>query len=229
MRHSLLVIISAIIVVTMSHNAMAQESTYKFDAGVHLGLSGYLGDANESNMFKHPGYAAGASFRYLIDTRWALRGVFSTASLSGNTADWEDVLPAGAQYEFKSQIYDLTARGEFNFFAYGIGETYKRLKRWSPYLTLGIGATIASCDGETAVALNIPMGFGVKYKLKQRLNLGLEFTMTKVFGDNVDGKKLSDLYMIKSSFLKNTDWHSMITFSITYEFGERCTTCHYVD
>ncbi len=229
MRHSLLVIISAIIVVTMSHNAMAQESTYKFDAGVHLGLSGYLGDANESNMFKHPGYAAGASFRYLIDTRWALRGVFSTASLSGNTADWKDVLPAGAQYEFKSQIYDLTARGEFNFFAYGIGETYKRLKRWSPYLTLGIGATLASCDGETAVALNIPMGFGVKYKLKQRLNLGLEFTMTKVFGDNVDGKKLSDLYMIKSSFLKNTDWHSMITFSITYEFGERCTTCHYVD
>ena len=229
MRKHLLVILSAIIIALPIFMVNAQESTYKFDAGVHIGMSGYLGDANESNMFKHPGYAAGASFRYLFDSRWALRGVFSTASLSGNTADWEDQFPGGNHYEFKSQIYDLTIRGEYNFFPYGIGETYKRLRRWSPYLTLGIGATMASCDGNTAFAVNIPMGVGVKYKLKPRLNLGLEFVMTKVFGDNVDGKELTDLYQIESSFFKNTDWHSQLVFSITYEFGERCTTCHYVD
>lgn len=204
-------------------------ASYKFDVGAHIGMSGYLGDANESNMFKRPGYAAGASFRYLPNSRWAIRGIFSTGSLSGNTLDYEDVFPGGENYEFKSQFYDLGARCEFNFFNYGIGETYKRMRRWSPYLSLGIGATLATCDSNSAFALNIPMGVGIKYKLKQRLNLGLEFSMTKVLGDNVDGKPLTDLYQIKSSFLKNTDWYSQLSLSITYEFGKRCETCHYVD
>lgn len=208
--------------------AAAQDETYKFDIGGGIGMSGYLGDANESNLFKHPGFAAQASFRYLIDTRWAIRGLLTTASLSGNTADFDNALPGGESYSFKSRIYDLGARAEFNFFAYGIGETYKRLKRWSPYLSLGLGVTLASCDG-TSVAMNLPMAFGVKYKLKPRLNLMAEFAMTKVFGDHVDGRQLSDLYTIKSSFLKNTDWYSTIMITISYEFGKRCTTCHYVD
>lgn len=128
-----------------------------------------------------------------------------------------------------SLIYTTSEpRAEFNFFGYGIGETYKRLKRWSPYLSLGLGVTLASCDG-TSAALSLPMAFGVKYKLRPRLNLMAEFAMTKVFGDHVDGPQLSDLYTIKSSFLKNTDWYSTIMITISYEFGKRCATCHYVD
>lgn len=209
-------------------SAKAQEAKYKFDLGAQLGISGYLGDANPSNIFKHPGFSAGASFRYIANTRWAVRGIFNTLSLSGNTADFDNVLPFGKQYSFKSQVYDLGGRVEFNFFPYGIGETYKHLRRWSPYLTLGVGVSLSTCDGMTSFAPNIPMGLGVKYKLNERFNLGVEFTMTKVFGDRIDGE-LSDLYLIKSSFLKNTDWYSNISFSITYEFGERCVTCHYVD
>ncbi len=230
MKKALFAIILGLILPFIGTQPMnAQESKYKFDVGASLGISGYLGDANQSNLFKNIGFAGGASFRYLIDTRWALRGVFTTASLSGNTADWDNALPEGKQYEFSSQVYDLGFRGEFNFFGYGIGETYKKLRRWTPYISLGIGASLATCDGENAFAVNIPMGLGVKYKLKPRLNLGLEFCMTKVFGDKVDGKNLNDLYQIKSSFVKNTDWYSTILFSVTYEFGERCSTCHYVD
>lgn len=213
-----------------AQNCKADDfSSYKFDVGAHIGMSGYLGDANESNIFKHPGYVAGASFRYLPNSRWAIRGIFSTGSLSGNTLDYEDVFPQGVSYQFSSQFYDLGARCEFNFFNYGVGETYKKMKRLSPYISLGVGATLASCDGNAAFALNIPMGIGLKYKLKTRLNLGMEFSMTKVLGDKVDGKMLTDLYQIKSSFLKNTDWYSQLSLSITYEFGERCETCHYVD
>ncbi len=207
----------------------AQEATYKFDVGLHLGVSGYLGEANSSNIFKHPGFSAGANFRYIPNTRMAIRGVFTTASLSGNTADMDNVLPGGNNYEFSSRIYDLGARYEFNFLPYGIGETYKKLRRLTPYMTLGLGVTLATCDGESAFAPNIPLGLGVKYKLGKRLNMGLEFTMTKTFSDKIDGKQLSDLYLIKSSFIKNTDWYSNISFSVTYEFGERCSTCHYVD
>jgi len=93
---------------------------------------------------------------------------------------------------------------------------------------VGAGVTLAKCGSESNVGFNIPMGAGIKYKLKERLNLGLEFTMTKVFSDHVDGV-LSDLYQIESSFIKNTDWYYNISVSLTYEFGKRCATCHYVD
>lgn len=210
-----------------SFRGMAQEESYRFDIGGQLGMAGYLGDAS-SSIFSKPGVSFGASFRYLPDVRWAVRGVLNVMSLSGDTAGMDDVLPGGASYSFKSTVYDLGGRIEFNFLPYGIGETYKKLRRWTPYLTLGLGATLAACGGEKNFGLNIPMGFGLKYKLRERLNLGAEFTMTKVFSDHVDGA-LADLQTIKSSFLKNTDWYSNISISLTYEFGKRCATCHYVD
>lgn len=208
--------------------AMAQDETYRYDLGVQIGMSGYLGDANGSNIFKHPGFSAGISWRYLANARWAIRATFNTLGLSGNTADFDNVLPGGAQYRFKSTAYDLGGRFEFNFFPYGIGETYKHLRRLSPYAAIGIGVTLATCEGQTSFAPNLPMAVGIKYKLKERWNLGVEFSMTKVFGDKVDGE-LSDLYLIQSSFIKNTDWYSNISVSISYEFGKRCVTCHYVD
>lgn len=227
MKRQLLTITIAILLAATT--VKAQDETYKFDAGLQLGMSGYLGDANTSNIFHRPGFSAGASFRYLANTRWTLRGVFTTASLSGNTADFDNILPENNNFKFNSKVYTLDARFEFNFLPYGIGETYKHLRRISPYITAGIGATFATCDGQRAIAPDIPLGFGVKYKLRPRINLGLEFTMTKVFSDKVDGENLSDPYRIKSSFLKNTDWYSNLSISITYEFGERCVTCHYVD
>lgn len=213
----------------VAQDTAAQQDTYKFDLGAGIGVSGYLGDANESNMYKHPGFAGNISFRYLANTRWSIRGILSVMTLSGDTADWDNVLPDNQNYSFKSTVFDLGGRFEFNFFLYGIGESYKKLRRCTPYLSLGVGVTLASCDGNSFIAPNIPMAFGVKYKLSKRLNLGAEFCMTKVFGDKVDGEKLTDLYMIKSSFMKNTDWYNTLTVSLTYEFGKRCETCHYVD
>lgn len=207
----------------------SQAETYRWDVGAGLGMSGYLGDANESKLFAHPGVGLNASVRYLVNTRWAFRGTLTAASLSGNSADMENVLPGGAAYDFNSWIYDLGVRAEFNFFNYGIGKEYQQMIRYTPYLTLGLGVSMASVDGDMFVAPTLPMGFGLKYKLRPRLNLGLEFTMTKVFGDNIDGKELTDLYQIKSSFIKNTDWYSTIMLSISYEFGERCITCHRID
>lgn len=222
---SLLVALACVLCVP----AAAQSAPYKFDFGAQLGMSGYLGEANGSNPFAKPGFDGELSFRYLPDTRWAIRGVLSTLSLSGTTEGMKNVLPEAAVHSFKSQVYELSARGEFNFFAYGIGETYKRLRRWTPYLTVGIGVAMASSGGKTSVAPTIPMGLGVKFKLRPRLNLGVEFTMTKAFNDHFDGPALADLNQIKTAFYKSTDWYSRLTVGISYEFGERCETCHYVD
>lgn len=209
--------------------ATGQSAPYKFDIGTQLGMSGYIGDANRSNPFAHPGFDGEISMRYLPDTRWALRAVLSTFSLSGDTRDISDVLPSGAAYSFSSQAYELSVRGEFNFLPYGIGETYKRLRRWSPYLTVGVGAALSASGGSTTVVPTVPMGAGIKFKATPRLNLGLEFTMTKAFGDHIDGAELADLNGIKTAFYKNTDWYSRLTIGVSYEFGPRCETCHYVE
>lgn len=209
--------------------ARAQEAAYKFDLGGSLGISGYLGDANTSSLFKHTGIAAAANFRYLLNTRMAVRGSLTYASLSGNSAEMENVNPGGATYKFTSSVYDLGCRFEFNLFNYGIGETYRKLRRWTPYIAAGLGFNVASSGSSTAAALDLPMAIGVKYKIKPRLNLTAEWTMTKAFGDKLDGPALSDLQGIKSSFIKNTDWFSTITIGLSYEFGERCKNCFYVD
>jgi len=223
-------IIAFALVLTAAYpTAGAQENLYKFDLGASLGMSGYLGDANTSSLLKHPGFVGEGSFRYIANARWAIRATLGVLTLSGDTEDMTNVNPGGAHYSFSSTVYDLGGRVEFNFLPYGIGETYKKLSRISPYLTLGAGACMSSSGGETSVAPTLIMGAGVKYKLSPRLNLLAEFTMTKAFGDKVDGPDLNDLTGIKTDFFKNTDWYSRLTIGFSYEFGERCTTCHYVD
>ena len=203
----------------------AQE--YRYEFGPSLGVSGYLGDLNKSNMYKHPGLVASGIFRYIANSRWAIKGDLLYTGLKGNSDDVQSKFPHDQHYSFSSSVIDLGGQVEFNFLHFGSGPRYKNYKRISPYLTLGLGMSLAFTDGKTGVAMNLPMGVGLKYKLKERLNLGFEFTMRKCFGDNLDG--MSDLYGVKHSFAKNTDWYSVAMFTVTYEFSKRCVKCHYVD
>jgi hypothetical protein len=75
------------------------------------------------------------------------------------------------------------------------------------------------------VAFQVPIGFGVKYKLMDRLNLTAEWLMHISGSDKLDG--IRDPYGIKSSDLfKNTDCYTTLQLSLTYEFMEKCKTCH---
>ena len=216
-----------VIMMVLAAAMAAQAQDYRFEAGGAVGMSSYLGEANGSSIFAHPGFAVGGVFRYIINSRMALKASALTAGISGNTADGSNVYPGGETYQFDSQLYDVGAQFEFNFLNFGIGSKYLKLSRISPYLSLGMGLTLASNERKNAFTVSIPMGVGVKYKIKERLNLGLEFTMRKTLSDNLDG--LSNLNGIESGFAKNTDWYNTIMVSVTYEFGKRCRTCHYVD
>ena len=207
----------------------AQEAKYKWDIGVAAGMSGYIGDANSGFPFRHPGAAVSVLGRYNFNTRLSLRAQTGIQTISGNTSDMDNVLPDNAQYKFNTSVFDFGVRGEFNFFPYGIGETYKRLRRCTPYAAIGAGLVVGGSKGNRTAAFALPLGVGVKYKLSERFNLGAEWGFTKTFSDKIDSKDLNDLYQIKSSFIKNTDWLSTITVSLTYEFGERCEVCNRKD
>jgi len=206
---------------------MASAQSYKYDAGASLGMTGYLGDVNNGNLWKHPGFTVGGIFRYIHNGRWAFKGTLNLATISGDSRDIDNKFFYGNQYKFNSLLTDLSASAEFNFFNFGAGARYKKYKRWTPYLTLGVGVVVATCDKDVAASFVIPMGFGFKYKLKERLNIGFEFTMRKEFSDKIDN--FSDLLGVKHGFGKNTDWYSFAMFTITYEFSKRCVRCHYVE
>ena len=206
----------------------AQED-YRFDFGAGVGMTGYLGDANTSNLLQNPGWDAELFFRYIFNPRIALKTNLYAGGLRGDSEQMTNVFPDGQNFKFSTTFYELGELFEFNFFEYGIGESYRKLKRFTPYITAGLSLTMWTVDKSIFAGFTIPMGIGVKYKVNERLNLGLEFLMKKVFSDKLDGVQLSDPYTIKSSFAKNTDWYSTITFTVSYDFSKRCATCNYKD
>lgn len=212
----------------LPERAKAQED-FRFDAGGGIGMTGYLGDANTANLWSNPSWDLELLFRYIINPRMALKTNFYTGGLKGDSSKMTNVFPDGQNFKFSTSFYELGEMFEFNFFNYGIGETYRKLKRVTPYITAGLGLTAWSADGDSGVAFNIPLGVGVKYKPSKRVNLGLEFLMKKTFTDKLDGPALDDPVGIKSSFMKNTDWYSTLTFTVSYEFSKRCAVCNYKD
>ena len=228
MKNPLSLILVAVLFAATLQTASAQED-YRFDAGGGIGMTGYLGDANTSSLWSHPGVDGTLLFRYIRSPRIAFKTGFYVGTLSGDTEDMADVLPDAAQFRFSTTFFELSEMFEFNFFNYGIGEKYRKLKRWSPYIAGGLGAALWTTDGYTGVALTLPFGIGVKYKINERLNLGMEFLMKKTFSDSLDGQVLSDPHAIKSGFAKNTDWYSTLSVTLSYEFSKRCATCNYRD
>lgn len=220
-------IISALILLS-AFGAAAQED-YRFDIGAGVGMTGYLGDANDANLYQNPGWNAEVLFRYILNPRFNFKTNFYIGSLRGDSSKMTNVFPDNKQFKFSTTFYELGETVEFHFFNYGMGETYRKLKRWTPYIVAGVSLTAWSVSGKGGAAFTIPLGVGFKYKPARRWNLGLEFLMKKTFTDRLDGPELADPIGIKSSFMKNTDWYSTLTLSISYEFSKRCAVCHYKD
>ena len=208
---------------------LAAQEDYRFDIGGGIGMTGYLGDSNTSNLYSAPSWDLELLFRYIGNPRWAFKTNVYIGSLRGDSGRMANVLPTENPLKFSTIFYELGEMAEFNFFNFGIGERYRNLNRFSPYISAGLSDTVWTVGGYTSGAFTLPFGVGAKFKVNRRLNLGLEFLMKKVFSDRLDGPALDDPLGIESSFVKNTDWYSTLTITLSYEFSKRCATCHYKD
>lgn len=207
--------------------AFSADDDYRYEIGGGVGMTGYLGDANTASLLKNPGWDAEVAFRYIINPRFALKTQFYVGGLRGDSKQMENVFPDANTFKFSTTFYSASEMFEFNFFNYGMGRRYQKLSRVTPYIAAGLGFVLATTSGESAFSIEVPFGIGVKYKASKRVNLGLSFLMHKTFTDKMDGKDLADPNQIKHSFMKNTDWYSTLTFTVTYEFSRRCAECHY--
>ena len=112
------VILLAAFWIGAAQSASAQED-YRFDAGGGIGMTGYLGDANTSNLWSHPGFDGMLLFRYIKSPRIAFKTGLYVGTLSGDTSDMTDVLPDAARFKFSTTFFELSEMFEFNFFNYG--------------------------------------------------------------------------------------------------------------
>jgi len=224
----LFIITSIFITFIYTEKLYAQE--YQFEIGAMAGTSFYMGDANKTSLFKSPHIAGGAVFRYNHNFRWAYKANLLAGGVSGDTRKSGNAFPNGQEASFNRTFVELGAQVEYNFFHYSDKYGYLGTKKLSPYIFTGLGATYGTGD-DSFFGINLPLGLGIKYKLKERLNLGFEFSFRKLFGDSFDVTKkggdfdLEDPYEIKSSFFKNKDWYVLTMFTITWDFGVRKQSC----
>lgn len=227
-RNRILVFLLIFIALCCVNKISAQE--YEYEIGATIGTSFYMGDANKSKMFQSQHLSGGAIFRYNRNFRWAYKANILLGQVSGNTRRSGNVFPNGKEFEFSRTFYEMGAQVEFNFFNYSDKYGYLGTKHYTPYIFTGLGLTLGSGE-EMFTGVNLPLGIGFKYKIKDRLNLGFEFSFRKLFGDSFDvtqsGLKLGldDPYNIKTGFFKNKDWYILTLFSVTWDFGQREKSC----
>lgn len=207
----------------------AQE--YKYEIGGMAGGSFYMGDVNKNTFFKGMQPAFGIIFRYNPNFRWAFKSDLLWGGVSGTTEGLKNVFPEGRQGSFNRNFIELGGQMEFNFFPYSDKFAYQNAKRFSPYVFIGVGFTVAPGGNKTFFGPNIPLGVGIKYKITNRVNLGGEFSFRKLFGDGLDTTDetnlfLNDPYGMKSSMMKNKDWYSCLLLTVTWDFGPRNRPCN---
>lgn len=224
--------ISIIILLCLSSFGVGAQE-YLYEIGGMLGGSFYMGDANRSTLFKNLNPAASVLFRYNLNFHVAFKADLAWTRVTGTTEGLENVFPDNAQASFERNVIDMGAQAEFNFFPYSDKYKYLSTKRISPYIAGGLGFSAAPGNGDFFFSPHLSLGTGVKYKLKNRINIGAEFTVRKLFGDGLDTSADSDLlndpYNIGSGLFKNRDWYSMLMISISYDFGLRDCKCNNKD
>ncbi|MDR1624301.1 MAG: DUF6089 family protein [Tannerellaceae bacterium] len=223
-----------LICILAGYYPVLQAQEYKFEIGGMAGGAFYMGDVNKSVLLEGVNPAFGGIFRYNANFRWAVKANLMWGRVSGSTNGLDNVFPGNAQASFDRNLFELGAQMEFNFFAYSDKFSYMNTKRFSPYILAGLGVTVAPGSGQTFAGPNVPLGVGVKYKLRNRINVGCEFSFRKLFGDNFDvtndgNSILDDPYHIEGSLLKNKDWYSFFLLSVTWDFGPRKRPCNNIN
>lgn len=223
MRKACLMLLFALIAVA---TYAQDDDEYRMEIGAGVGMNGYLGDFN-GKLTKDLQPAASLLAKRVLNPWMAVRMSLGWSKMKGSSADVETYYPdyADKPWEFNNNLYDLNVAFEYNFLPYGTGRDYRGAKRLTPFVFGGLGMLYVKTADKGHVGFQMPFGAGVKYKLAERVNLGLEWAIHFTQSDWLDGVK--DPYYIKSSGLfKNTDCFSALQLSLTYSFWAKCSTCN---
>lgn len=196
-----------------------------------LELGGGIGFGNGHTDLKGKWAADMAAIaRFPLNPRMAVKTQLSYLNLKGSTEGQKNFYPAlpdtpgtdRLAYSVSDAVIDASALYELHFLPYGYLRDYKGHCRLVPYLQMGFGLTYGKAG--KAFTANIPLGVGVKYKVAERLNLGLDWLVHFTLSDKLDG--LEAPLGISSSGFRNKDHYSALSLTLTYDLNPRCPTCN---
>lgn len=212
----------------MGLGAYAQGQPYLCEIGLQGGCGYYVGDAAQ-HIFMHPREAYGVHFRYKFTKRWAIQ-----AKVSGQRITGYDYTMDGRKLDTKwqNQLINVDVMAEFNFFRFGEANRYdKRIKPYTPYIFLGIGAGVYGANGENKPIFNhamayIPLGIGFKWKFHDCVGLNIAWQHNIYMADNLESREsLDNKYQMNGWNWMNCDLTGMLTAGIVFEFGRAKAPC----
>jgi Domain of unknown function (DUF6089) len=183
---------------------------YSHDIGLFLGGSYYIGDLNPRGHFALSQPAGGLFYRFNYSHRFSFRGGINIGSVMADDSQSDNQDQLERNLNFKSRIYELHAKAEFNFVEYHIGHSKFF---FSPYVYLGLGAFYYNPQGNIdnnwvnlrrlstegqKTSQNptqkpyklfqpcIPFGVGFKLNVAKSMGLSFEWGPRKTFGDYID-------------------------------------------
>jgi hypothetical protein len=231
---------------TLRSSAQEQAIVQEGEFGVSAGASQYFGDLNPNPRFNTPNMALGAFFRKQFGNYVAMRIQANYAFLAySDKYNTSNEFMNRRNLSFNTNIWELALMGDFNFFKFVPGSEYNR---FTPYVTLGIGAfnynpytyyqgqkvflRSLGTEGQGSslypdrkpygsMAICFPVGVGVKYSLNRQMSLGFEVLYRFTTTDYIDDVSKTYAPDAQTQFLPNgqpTVWYALQDRS--YETGE---------
>jgi len=176
-----------------------------WEAGAWSGVSYYLGDLNTNYDLSKPGFGTGLAGRYNFNPRVAFRFGLNYSRISADDQFSDNIYERARNLSFRSDIYDMGGRVEFNFMTFRHGS---RDEFFSPYFFTGLGlfrfnpkayyneewvelqplgTEGQDIDAEYQLtSVNFQYGGGVKISLNYVWSLNLEIAGHSAFTDYLD-------------------------------------------
>lgn len=173
------------------------------EIGILGGGMYYIGDLNPGTPFLMTKPAYGGVARLNLNPRWTVKlsGIYGSIAGDDNVSNARE----NRELKFESNITDISAVIEFNFFNYITGSTRNFI---TPYIFGGFGVFIfepmadgyklrdLGTEGQNVgfngrsryltTQVSFPFGIGFKYSLNKRLGLAVEWGMRKTMTDYLD-------------------------------------------
>jgi hypothetical protein len=201
----------AILIIAIAFNTRARaqyEAVQEGEYGVTIGAAHYFGDLNNRAAVNRPKIALGAFFRKQFGNYTALRITAHFAQLGYSDQYSQNEFQRRRNLSFNTNIFELALRGDFNFFKFIPTDP---AHSFTPYATLGVGVFSydpyaylngekiylrpLNTEGETfykgrkaygTMAIAIPIGFGVKYAVTDKVNVSFEISHRFTTTDYID-------------------------------------------
>lgn len=191
-----------LVLLTLGISSNAQKG---WEAGPFVGISNYFGDLNTSFDFSEFGPAIGGMARYNYNNRINSKFGLHYTYIYGDDADSPNSFEIRRNLSFRTDIIDLSAQMEFNFFPYihGSKDYY-----FTPYLSGGFNLIVyspkAKLDGNwhnlrplgtegqsegqeyDQVSGSFVIGGGFKWDLNEDWSMNIEVGIRSLFTDYID-------------------------------------------